>query len=91
MLPTLEPGDHVLVRRTKRVSRGELVVFVDPDSRRHLIVKRVVAVRGGDLEVVGDNPGASRDSKDFGLVPRSHVLGVVWYRYAPQGRAGRVR
>lgn len=91
MLPTLEPGDHVLVRRTKRPRQGELVVFSDPQARRRLVVKRVAAARREGIEVVGDNPGASRDSKDFGLVAYADVLGVVWYRYAPQSRSGRVR
>jgi nickel-type superoxide dismutase maturation protease len=91
MLPTLEPGDHVLVRRTRRVSAGELVVFADSGAARRLIVKRVVAEHQDGFEVVGDNAGASRDSKDFGLVGRERVLGVAWYRYAPASRAGRIR
>lgn len=91
MLPTLAPGDHLLVRRTRHVDRGDLVVFFDPQFIRRLLVKRVAAVRREGLEVSGDNPGASRDSKDFGLVPPTCVLGIAWYRYAPASRVGRVR
>lgn len=90
MLPTLEPGDHLLVRRTRHVSTGELIVFADPESDYRLIVKRVVAEHRDGFEVVGDNAGASRDSKDFGNIRPDSVLGVAWYRYAPAGRAGRI-
>jgi nickel-type superoxide dismutase maturation protease len=90
MLPTLEPGDHVLIRRTKRLREGQLVVLSDPELPL-LVVKRVVSVDREGIEVVGDNPGASRDSKDFGLVPHANVLGIVWYRHLPFSRVGRVR
>jgi nickel-type superoxide dismutase maturation protease len=90
MLPTLEPGDHVLVRRTRSVVRGDLVVFSDPESDQRLVAKRVAAVHPDGLEVVGDNRGASRDSRDFGIVAHSRVLGVAWYRYVPTSRAGRI-
>lgn len=91
MLPTLRDGDHCLVRRTRRVVPGDLVVLVDPEGSRRLLVKRVVAVTPGGTVVAGDNPGASRDSRNFGAVPPSALVGVAWYRYAPAGRVGRVR
>ena len=91
MLPTLSPGDRCLVRRTHRVVPTELVVFSDPEYPKRLVVKRVVAVRPGGIEVAGDNVAASRDSRTFGLVPETLVLGVAWYRYAPPGRAARLR
>ncbi len=91
MLPTLAPGDHLLVRRTRRAHADDLVVFFDPGVPSRLVVKRVVAAHRDGLEVVGDNQGASRDSKDFGLVPFELLLGVAWYRYAPARGAGRIR
>ncbi|SDS30138.1 S26 family signal peptidase [Actinoplanes derwentensis] len=58
-----------------------------------LVVKRAVAVPGdpvpprlglagdvvpeGALVVLGDNPDQSRDSRDFGYLPASHLLGVA--------------
>src|SRR5579862_2520249 len=42
MMPTLLDGDRCLVRRTRRVGRGDLVVFTDPEYPSRLIVKRVV-------------------------------------------------
>jgi signal peptidase I len=49
-----------------------------------------VAVGTGDVFVLGDHRGASSDSRSFGPVPASNVLGkvvgVVW----PLGRIGAV-
>jgi type IV secretory pathway protease TraF len=44
----------------------------------------------GDLVVRGDNPNVSRDSREFGPVPRRLVVGRVVYRYLPGERRGRV-
>ncbi|MDP9074743.1 MAG: S26 family signal peptidase, partial [Actinomycetota bacterium] len=55
-------------------------------------VKRVAAVDSdrGMLSLLGDNPGASTDSRTFGPVPRHAVIGRVAFRYAPAERAGPV-
>ena len=41
--------------------------------------------------LLGDNRGASTDSRDFGPVRREAILGVAWLRYWPPERAGRLR
>ena len=97
MLPTLRPGDRVLVRRTRlgSVRRGQLVVVAPP---RHSpgdppwLVKRAVALPGdpfldapvppGRLAVVGDNRDHSVDSRRTGTLPASALLGVVVRRRA---------
>ena len=43
------------------------------------------------LEVAGDNPAASDDSRRFGPVPRHRFLGRLLWRYWPLSRMGRVR
>ncbi len=62
----------------------------DPRDRRRLLIKRVRAFHHGDdtLEVVGDAPEASTDSRTFGPVARSSVVGKAVYRYAPPDRRG---
>jgi hypothetical protein len=40
------------------------------------------------LEVVGDDPAASTDSREFGPVPLDSVVGRIVYRYGPSGRTG---
>lgn len=90
MVPTLDPGDRVVVVR-RRPAPGEVAAVRDPRLPSRVMVKRVVEVReDGSVLVAGDNPALSTDSRHFGPVPRRLVLGRVAYRYAPASRAGRV-
>lgn len=86
MLPTLEPGDRLLVARIGSVLPGDLVVLKDPRSSSRLICKRVVSVDGRHIVVRGDNPDFSTDSRAFGPVPAEEVVGRVLRRYWPPGR-----
>ena len=102
MLPTLEPGDHLLVLPRPRLRRGDLVVVRDPSVAETWVVKRVAAMPGetirvGDrtltagpdsIVVLGDTAQRSTDSRDYGPVALSDVYGRAWYRYAPAARAG---
>jgi nickel-type superoxide dismutase maturation protease len=88
MLPTLLPGDRLLVV-ARRPRRGDLVAVPDPREHSRLLIKRVVDVSAaGGVVVRGDNPAASTDSRDFGPVPASSVAGVAVYRYGPPARVG---
>lgn len=91
MLPTLAPGDRLLLRRRRHLHVGDLVAVPDPRLPSRLLVKRVHACGDGFVEVRGDNPSASTDSRAFGLVPRSAVRGTLVRRYGPSHRAGPVR
>lgn len=55
MSPSLIPGDRVLVSRlrveTMSFSRGDLVVFRNPEDRRQNFIKRIVAMAGDTVEV----------------------------------------
>jgi nickel-type superoxide dismutase maturation protease len=94
MLPALAPGDRLLVLRRPGGRRrvGQVVALRDPrrPGEARLLVKRVVGVTPRGVEVRGDNPAASTDSRTFGPVPPALVVGAVIYRYAPLGRAGRL-
>jgi nickel-type superoxide dismutase maturation protease len=78
MVPTLRDGDRVLVwlaapRRTPRV--GQVVVVDLPD--RPLSIKRLSVVDAdGSVEVTGDNPYGSTDSRELGVVPASAIRGI---------------
>lgn len=95
MEPTFLPGDRLVVLarlagRPRWPAPGEVVAVGDPRDRSRLLVKRVFAVdRASDtVDVRGDAPDASTDSRTFGPVPRSAVVGRAVYRYAPSGRTG---
>jgi nickel-type superoxide dismutase maturation protease len=95
MVPTLLPGDRVLVWRglgplRPPVREGDLVAVVDPRDPDRVMVKRVAGRTGDDLIVRGDNEGASTDSRHFGAVGRAALRGRVIYRYLPEERRGRL-
>jgi hypothetical protein len=90
MSPTLLPEDRLLVATWLRPRVGDLVVAHDPEAPSRLLVKRVATIgpAGLDLRV---EPGAfGRDSRRFGPVAPSAVVGRVIWRYAPRARRGRV-
>jgi len=96
MSPTLAAGDYILVD-TWHFSNADpqvddLVVFDSPGNPGTKYVKRVVGVPGDtvgrwtigpdEFFVLGDNRDNSRDSRNFGPVPRENISGRVshlWY------------
>ena len=92
MEPTVREGDWLLVRQLRRAPKvGELVVAVDPREPERLLVKRVSAVAGDAVSVIGDRPERSTDSRHFGPLATAAILGRPVLRYAPLERAGLVR
>jgi nickel-type superoxide dismutase maturation protease len=91
MVPTLRDGDRVLIwlsspRRTPKV--GRVVVVELPD--RPLSIKRISAVSAnGSIEVTGDNPYGSTDSRELGVMPSGAIRGVGLFRI--WRRPGRLR
>lgn len=95
MAPSLEPGDFLVVDRRAylhaRPRRGDVVLAHDPREQERALVKRVAAVGPhGAVELLGDNPGASTDSRHFGPVDPSFIDGRVAWRYWPLARFGPV-
>ena len=71
----------------------------DPETADRWLIKRVHAtpsepgdtpVPDGTLFLMGDNAEESRDSRAFGPVPTSRVIGPVRTRYWPPERRGPV-
>jgi nickel-type superoxide dismutase maturation protease len=81
MEPALHPGDWLLVRRTRRIRPGQIVLARHPDKPDMLLVKRAARrMPDGRWWLSSDNPGAGAvDSGRFG--PVAEVEGRVLLRY----------
>ncbi|HEY7527420.1 MAG TPA: nickel-type superoxide dismutase maturation protease [Candidatus Limnocylindria bacterium] len=94
MAPTLLPGDRLLVERlTYRrhpPRAGDVVLAFDPRTPERELIKRVHAA-GPHLDLRGDAPDASTDSRAFGALPRSAVQWRAAFRYWPPDRIGGLR
>jgi nickel-type superoxide dismutase maturation protease len=95
MAPALLAGDRLVVARLPWVPLfgprpGHVVAVRDPRRPDRVLIKRVSGVEGRRVVVEGDAAHASTDSRSFGPVPRSAILGRAVYRYAPLGRSGPV-
>jgi nickel-type superoxide dismutase maturation protease len=88
MTPTLQPGDRLLVVAWPRrlLKPGHLVAVRRPER---VVVKRIGTT--SPFTVLGDNAGASTDSREFGPVEPKTVVGRAVYRYWPGDRAGSLR
>lgn len=77
MMPVLKPGQEILVSSLPFLFRNpnekDIVAFKVGGK---FVVKRVKKVKGNRLQVVGDN---KLDSKDFGWIERSEIIGKVIY------------
>ena len=88
MSPTVRDGDRLLVRRvrTGRVARGDVVLARFASRPDLLVVKRVHRLLdGGTVEVRGDNPLVTDDSRVYGPAV---AVGRVVARLRP--RPGRL-
>jgi nickel-type superoxide dismutase maturation protease len=82
MEPALRPGDCLLIRRTRRVRPGQVVIARHPDRPEMLLVKRAARRADGGWWLESDNPAAGAvDSRRFGAVPGSLIEGRVLARY----------
>jgi nickel-type superoxide dismutase maturation protease len=83
MLPTLRPGDRLVVKYGSRVRPGAVVVLRHPLQHDLLIVKRALERRSNGWWVVGDNPQVRNDSREFGPVPDDLMVARAWVRLRP--------
>jgi len=98
MAPTLNAGDHIVVTpyRSAAPQRGDVIVFHSPLNSDELLVKRIAGVPGDLVQaregrlivpsdcyfVLGDNRANSFDSRNWGVLARSLIVGrarlVLW-------------
>lgn len=75
MLPTLRPGIVVMFRRFGKCQPGDIVVARVAGRE---VVKRVLWLDANHAYIVGDNPGYSTDSRQFGPIPVAAIVGTLW-------------
>ncbi|MBF6046015.1 nickel-type superoxide dismutase maturation protease [Streptomyces sp. NRRL B-1677] len=89
MVPTLNPGDQLVVQYGAVVRPGDVVVLRHPFRQDLLIVKRAVERREGGWWVRGDNPLVENDSREFGAVPEEFVVARALVRLRRPPEAGQ--
>ncbi|HUY42847.1 MAG TPA: S26 family signal peptidase [Acidimicrobiales bacterium] len=78
MTPTYLPGERLTAwRRWRRIRPGDVVIVRDPRDPTRWLLKRCAKRVGEQLDLRGDNPYASTDSRDFGLVSSRDVIYLV--------------
>jgi len=78
MEPTYRPGERLTaLRRWRPVRDGDVVVVRDPRDPERWLLKRCVGRTARMVELRGDNPLASTDSREFGPVPVGEVAWIV--------------
>lgn len=86
MYPTYLPEQVLCSRRITRFEKlqiGEVYVFYDPKEKDKVLIKRLSCVIKADLSrteycyFLGDNSKDSRDSREFGYVPRNKIIAII--------------
>ena len=82
MEPILEHGDIVFYKEVidnSTISIGDIVIFNHPTKNIKLI-KKISSIKGGGIEVSGENTNFSNDSNYFGLIKKDSIEGIVTSR-----------
>lgn len=76
MAPTLTDGQVVVGRQTRELTVGDVVIVTHEGKEK---IKRIERHQGDVVYLLGDNPGESTDSRNFGWLPAASVIAkVVW-------------
>jgi signal peptidase I len=85
------PGDKINCRGGKLVRNGQPVEEPYLDQATTTDGCKQVTVRAGQLFVMGDNRSNSQDSRTFGVIQRSDVVGRAFVRIWPLNHIGWLR
>ena len=101
MMPTLLPGDWVLVVTPRTYRRADVVVVEHPGRPGYEMVKRIVGSPGtvigerrlgpDEWWVEGDHEASSTDSRQFGAIATPQLKARAVLIYWPPERRGVVR
>ena len=78
---TLKEGDLIIYKRLTRkkfpLKTGDIVIANHPTIKKKLIIKRIHSINIYGIELRGDNIYSSSDSRQFGLINQSQIVGIV--------------
>ena len=76
------PGETVQISANRVYVNGVMLEedYLDDVAQRNY---GPVEIPPGHVFVMGDNRGASNDSRAFGAVPLEHIIGRAWLSYWP--------
>jgi len=81
MVPLLQPGDLLFVEPLSdqiAIEENDVVVAIHPQQRGLKIIKRVNSILMEERYfLLSDNQSEGTDSRVFGAVPRSSLIGLV--------------
>ena len=78
MTPTISSGEAVQVQRVEKYAIGDIVLADHPYKKGLRILTRVARIEhDGALQLIGDNPAESTDSRTFGAISIESILGRV--------------
>ena len=83
------PGDTIAVKEGHPVVNGKIVEdepFINPCPSCNL--PKPITVPADHYFMMGDNRGASDDSREWGPVPRDWIIGEAFATYWPPNRIG---
>lgn len=78
MVPRLYPGQWVVCGESRSYSVYDVVVVRCDDKE---IIKSITAINGDQVWLEGSNTSASTDSRDFGWVDKSAILGRMKFAF----------
>jgi nickel-type superoxide dismutase maturation protease len=78
MSPTLIEGDLALINYPAEIKEGDIVLAHHPFEKGSKLIKRVWKITPeGKYFLIGDNLAKSTDSRNFGELPATDILGKV--------------
>jgi len=86
MLPALEDGDYIVIKKPRRYASGFIYVIDHMDLG--IIVKRLTEIDGEYLHFSGDNKASTPDAL-LGRVTKDRIIGRAVLRIG-RGKIGRV-
>ena len=76
MAPSLHAGQFVIGRQTRELQPGDVVIVSHNGLEK---IKRIEKRQGDLIYLLGDNPAASTDSRQFGWVQANSIVAkVIW-------------